>query len=140
MLVKYYLFAAGDDTAISALHSSLNVSGSEVRDLKCSLSDEKLQRKKMWCSPYRICATPYPEDEFADFFEQNPRLVQGLKAHSDSLDEVALMVVCELTGHEHPHGFSISSKLISQLSEVKASLELDFVPQLDMGPTAVTTQ
>lgn len=140
MLVKYYLFAAGNAPAVCSLHSSLNISGSEVRDLNGSLSDEKLKDKKMWCSPYRECVTAYPEDEFADFFEKNPALMQGLKVHSDFLDEVVLMVVCELTGQEHPHGFSISKKLISKLAEVSASVELDFVPQLDNGPTVVSTQ
>ncbi|MBT9518815.1 MAG: hypothetical protein IV112_19195 [Methyloversatilis discipulorum] len=67
-----------------------------------------MQDKKMWCSPYRECSTAYPEDEFAEFFEKNPALMQGLKAHSASLDEVVLMIVCELMGPEHPHGFSIS--------------------------------
>lgn len=140
MLVKYYLFAAGNAPAVRLLHSSLNISGSEIRDLRGSFSDEKLQYKKMWCSPCRECATAYPEDEFAEFFEKNPALVQGLKAHSDSLDEVVLMIVCELMGQEHPHGFSISPKLISQLAEMSASLELDFVPHIHKGPTAASSQ
>jgi hypothetical protein len=130
MRSKFYLYASGNESDIRALYDYLKLPDSEIKPLKTVSPEQAIQW--MWRSPYQECFGDFPEDELEAFLNDNFDLLQQLKAHRESLRELAGMIVCQLGEGEQPRGYSISPTLIRMLSDINASLEVDVV-QLVIG-------
>lgn len=127
MNTKFYIYASGAEKNIQKLSEEISWPGAVIK----ALSPKKLkERQWMWRTPYELCSSDYPEDQLVEYFRSNEVAVSQLSGHRSTLQELVVMLVCELGAGEIPHGYSISPELMSKLLEINASLEIDIVAQL----------
>lgn len=128
---QFYIGAYGSENDICALHERLKFPGSEIRPLKCKLpiewADQGMQW--LWHSPYQECSSNFPENELTIYLNSNSNLIRQLKSHRGTLCDLVATIVCHLNAGEPPYGYSISLHLMKLLSEIDASLEIDFVQE-----------
>lgn len=130
MRSKFYIGAYGEQSVIRALHANLNFPSAEIKPLRRQVAAEKAAQW-MWRSPYQKCSGDYPEDEAMSFLNENLELLQQLKLHRNSLQDLAVVIVCYLEKNDRPQGYSISSNLVRVLADVNASLEIDIEALLE---------
>lgn len=129
MYAKVQICARISESEISALHGDLSMLGT-IRLLKATVLTPQNYGMFQWCSDFKECLTQFPEDEIEKLIDK--KILETLKVMRSSLEDVMIVLVCEheSTHEDKPRGYSISPSLISMLSDIGASLEIDIVSNL----------